>query len=108
MKFDIINIDPESPILEKFRHRWIELTIDENTKLVASTIMGISPAQELVINLFCGHDEAYSDDNINGVDLVICSTLPPQMELEALFRERNMVLAEFVSASLNPSDIGAA
>ena len=86
MKFEMRGIE-QGPMLDQFKSDWIDATVHEN-KIILDDAR-ISPAQVLVINLFCGNDKAYEKAD----DLTITTFGAAQHELEALFRARGRALA---------------
>jgi len=90
MQFDIQGVDQGDPNLKLFRESWVKHTERENKAISGLGIMPVSSAQMLVINLYCGTDTAYDADNL----ALFTSNMPGQMELEALFRARQLALAE--------------
>ncbi len=86
MKFEIKGLTRGSQ-LDKFRSNWVDFTAHENKILMDDG--RVSPAQLLMINVFCGFNEGYQ-----GADTMTISTNgPAQYELEALFRARGRALA---------------
>lgn len=73
--------------LETFHQEWFRFTAHENRILFGRDF--VSPAQVLVMDLFCGVDEPYE----NSGEMVISTTEPAQAELEALIRARGRALA---------------
>lgn len=98
MQFDLMDVDPENPQMVAFRKRWTDLTQIENGNLDPGNPNHISPAQKLTIDLFTGNDKDYQD---LGSEDVIVGFKVPQLELEALFRARNQVLAEMIQDKMN-------
>ena len=99
MQFDLMAVDPKDPQMIAFRERWMELIPVENGNLDPGNPNSTSPAQKLVVDLFTGNDEPYKDV---GTEDIIVGFKVPQLELEAVFRARNQVLAEMIQTQINP------
>ena len=86
MNFAIKGIE-KGPKMAAFHREWFAFTAHENMTMFRKDF--VSPAQVLVIDLFCGEDEPYE----NSGEMTIWSNEPAQAELEALFRARGRALA---------------
>jgi len=93
MKFKIEGVDPNAKELQLFHQAWKRQTEQENTNLAGGLQRPLSSAQRLVIDLYCGQD---SDERYAGGDheIEIEAMYLAQMELEALFRGRQLALVE--------------
>ncbi len=96
MKFEAKGLR-KGPDLDEFRNNWVKFTSQENGMILKDS--RVSSAQLLVINLFCGADEAYAGKS--GSELVLSTNGPAQGELEALFRGRGRALAFLLQSSTN-------
>ena len=75
---------------EEFRKLWGRLTTEENAILNGGNPRNLSPAQKLVIDLYCGHDEPYTD---NKSEREIIGFYSAHQEFLAIERARSRALA---------------
>lgn len=98
MKFRMKGLEPTNKDLRDFRARWLEFIGQENIALNNGGICATSSAQEFLVNLFCGQHDRYPE---NQDEIILSSIMPPQQELEAVFRARNRVLAEMITNNMD-------
>lgn len=82
---------------EEFRKLWCRLIAEENAILNDGGTRNLSPAQKLVVDLYCGHDEPYDDEKS---EREIIGFYPAHQEFLAIERARLRVLAIWVQRKM--------
>ncbi len=80
----------QDEIMAEFRTQWMLFTIEENKYLTGGKSRGLSPLQQMTIDMYTGHNDGYEEiEEVAGI-------LPAQMELESIFRARSRALATMI------------
>jgi len=93
MELVLPGTDLNDPRMQTFHKKWLETIEDENAR-VSGIRREASPMQKFIVDMCCGNEAEF---NVALDNHAMVANSPPQMELEALFRARNMVLAWMLS-----------